>query len=164
MNRKYKLRHLANLQQSEIGFDSAADGLSLNDIVTVTLENADITTLKTAPTVLIPAPGAGKVNIVKRIVASGTGSVAAYTGTNPIEFKYKADGSGAKVSADLPTTIINAADGVTVLGTVAGIEAPLVPLANEPIVAYVAAADPVDPGTAVGTVTIVIEYTVIDFD
>jgi hypothetical protein len=141
---------------ADAGFIAALDNY-VSQVATVTLVDTDIKALNATPFELIEAPVGGVV-VVEHIFAESIGAVAAYTGANDLEFRYT-DDSGAKVSADLPASLINAADATTVLGSVSGVATALVPVAEAPIVAYVPTDDP-GGATAEGTITITVIYRV----
>ena len=125
-------------------------------VAAFTLSSAQILDLHDTPVALVPAQGAGTVVIVDEVVAKMTFLTAAYTGSNALEFRYT-DGSGAKVSADLPSTLLNAASGV-IYGSVKGVVTALVPVANAAVVAVVPVAD---PAAGSGTLTGFIRYHVV---
>lgn len=129
----------------------------ISQVATVTLVEADIKALNATPFELVEAPTDGAI-VVEQIFAKSVGATAAYTGANALEFRYT-NGSGTKVSADLPASLINAADGVTVLGSVSGVASALVPVAEAPIVAFVPVTDP-GGETAEGTIEITVVYRV----
>jgi hypothetical protein len=147
-----------SVDSEEIAAALLVDTPATAQIATVTLTAAQVKALNTTPRTLVAAPGAGKVIVVDRIFGETLGATAAFTGANALEFRYT-NGSGTKVSADLPASLINAGDGVTVLGTVGGIEAALVPVANAAIVAFVPVANP-GGATAAGTITLTVVYRV----
>lgn len=118
-----------------------------------TIASAAVLALHTTPVSLVAAPGAGKLIMVDEIVAKMTFLTAAYTGGNALEFRYT-DGSGVKVSADLPATLLNAASG-SIYGSVKGVVSALVPAANAAVVAVVPVAD---PAAGAGTLTGFIRY------
>lgn len=124
-------------------------------IAAVTLSSAQILDLHDTPVALVAAPGAGKLTIVDEVVLKMTFATAAYTGANALEIRYT-DGSGAKVTADLPasTAFLNVASG-SAYGSVKGVATALVPVANAAIVAVVPVADPAAGG---GTITGFIRY------
>lgn len=109
-------------------------------VTAFTLSSAQILALHTTPISLVAAKGSGIVTIVDEIVAKQTFGTVAYTGSNALEFRYT-NASGAKVSADLPATLINAASGV-IYGSVKGVVTALVPVANAAITVSVPTADP----------------------
>jgi hypothetical protein len=129
----------------------------VDQVATVTLTADEIKELNTTPIALVAAPGAGKVIVVDRIFGESIGVTAPFdAGTSTLRFQYS---GGAQVTADLPVTFIEAAAGSTVYGTVGGIEAALVPVANTAIVATITSADPA-ADTAAGTITLTVVYRV----
>ena len=125
-------------------------------VAEVDLDSADVLALNSSPFTLVTCP-AGTViydmaicvhKVVFRIGVTGF----AYTSANPIEIRYK-DGTGDKVTADIPATMITtSAKSIYVAN---GIDLELT--SNEDIVAVVPGADP-----TIGTrgVTIRVYYTV----
>lgn len=128
-------------------------------VAKVTLTAAQIKALNTTPQTLVAAAGAGTVIVVERIFGESVGVTAPFdASTNALEFRYT-NGSGTKVTADLPNSFIEAGSGSTVYGTVGGIEAALVPVANAPVVAFIPVANPA-ADTAAGTITLTVVYRV----
>lgn len=74
-------------------------------ILTTILAPSQILTLHTTPVQLVPQPGPLSVLIVDGITARIVYSGNAYTGSNNLEFRYT-DGSGTKVTADIPAVFI----------------------------------------------------------
>lgn len=135
-----------------------SDTPATDQVATVTLTAAQVKALNTTPIALVAAPGAGNTIVVDRIFGKSVGDTAAFTGANALEFRYT-NGSGTKVSADMPAAFINAANGTTERRTVAGIEAVLTPVANAAIVAFVPTANP-GGATAAGSITLTVVYRV----
>lgn len=71
-----------------------------------TLTPAQILLLHTTPIQLVPQPGVRSVVIVDGITARIVYSGHAYSGANNLEFRYT-NGSGTKVTADIPSTFID---------------------------------------------------------
>lgn len=71
-----------------------------------TLTPAQVLLLHTTPIQLVPQPGIRSVVIVDGITARIVYSGHAYSGANNLEFRYT-NGSGTKVTADIPSTFID---------------------------------------------------------
>lgn len=128
----------------------------------VTLTPAQILLLKTTPQVLVPQPGALSVIIVESITARVLYGGTAFTGANALEFRYT-DGSGTKVTADMPNTFINSAAN-------AFYHAPAVTTAFVPIEGgndkngrIVVCVPTADPAAGNSSMTIVTKYRVVPF-
>jgi hypothetical protein len=147
-----------SVDSEEIAAALLVDTPETAQIATVTLTATQIRALFTTVITLVPAPGAGKVVVVDRIFGESIGVATAFTGANALEFRYTGK-TGTKVTADLPASFINADEDTTVWGTVGGIEAALVPVANAPIIAWVPVANPGDV-SAEGTITLTVVYRV----
>lgn len=145
---------------SENGFEQSGVLVAAHKPVTIT--NAQMLALSTTPVELIPAPGAGKLIIVDRIVAKHNYSTAAFSDTNlTIGYDDGADVTVATidatnflngVSASATRPLISPVDAATAVDTSAQIE-------NENI-AITAAANPTTGG---GTLTLDIFYYVISY-
>jgi hypothetical protein len=171
-----KTKYASNKAVSEWGYetdDLLADVQSTSTVYgtlyrkTVTISSAEILALNTTPKTLVSAGGADTTILVQQIIAKGVGETRPYTGANALEFRYT-NGSGVKVSADLPATLINAADATTVLGTVSGVATALVPVANAAVVAFVPVANPganvSGDDSAEGTIEVTVYYYLADFN
>lgn len=123
----------------------------------VTLTATQIKALYSTPQTLIPAPGAGKIILVDKILAFLDYSTAAFTGSNALEFRYT-DGSGAKCLLDFPYATLNAT--ADAYAEVNKDDALVTPVVNAAVVAAVPSANP-GGTTAASTLTFTIFYKVI---
>lgn len=143
---------------SQITFPSIANAMNYRAIATVTLSSAQIKALNTTPVTIVPSMGVRTVVIVEGIDAYLGYNGTAYTGTNALEFRYT-DASGAKVTADISTTLLNST--AIAYSHVAGVTTELVPVANKPIVVRIPIANP-----AAGTspITFQVTYRTVSFN
>jgi len=81
----------------------------------------------------------------------------AYTGANALEFRYT-NGSGTKVTADIPNTFINSA--ASAFSYSPAVTTNFTPVSNAPIVVSVPVAN---PGTGDSPITFVVHYKVVSF-
>lgn len=128
----------------------------------VTLTPDDILDLNTTPVTLVQQPGTLSVIIVESITARLLYGGTAYTGANALEFRYT-DGSGAKVTADIPNTFINSSAN-------AFYHAPAVSAAFVPVEGgndfdgrIVVSVPTADPATGNSSITIVTKYRTVPF-
>lgn len=117
----------------------------------VALSAAQINAIRTTPVVIVPAPGAGKVVLVERVLLKMVRTATQFANGGAVELRYT-DGSGAKVSADISATVVTGAAG-TAYSQVAGVVTELVPVANAAVVITCATAN-FDTGTGTGQVTV----------
>lgn len=143
-----------------------SDSVNYLAIQSVTLTPTQVKALNSTPFTLIPAPVVGNlygsqtpkvVIIVKDITARINYAGTAYTGANALEFRYT-DAAGAKVTADISTTFLNAAASAYV--HVSGVITELVPVANSPIIVRVPTAN---PGTGNSPITFTLHYMTVPF-
>lgn len=120
----------------------------------VSLTTAQVLALNTTPVSLISAPGAGKYISIDEIVVKNTFNSIAYTGANALEIRYT-DGSGVKLTGDIPAAFINAA--ATRVDKVVGVTT-AVAVANAAVVAFVPTAN---PGAGNSPLTFDILYRVV---
>ena len=149
-----------SVDSEEIAAALLEDAPDSAQVATVTLTAAQVKTLFASPVTLVAAPGAGKAVIVERVIGKSVGATAAFdASTNTLRIGYT-NAAGIAVTADLPNTFIEAADGATVLGSASGIATAFVPVANTPVVASITSANPA-ANTAAGTIKLTVVYRVI---
>lgn len=100
------------------------------------LTAAQMDTLNATPVSILPAPGAGLSILVTSIWTKvySTGFTAFELGSGVLSYLYT-DGSGAKVTADVPNASVETATDAEYLAVAASV----VPVANSPIVAKASA-------------------------
>ena len=114
--------------------------LAILKIAQVTLTPTQLKAMHTTPIALVPAQGAGTVIEVVSIHGKLVFGTAAYTGNNAMEFR-QTDGSGVKLSADLPyATFVQAASGTT-YGLSKSLGTAVIPVANAALVAVTPSAN-----------------------
>ncbi len=123
----------------------------------ITLTAAQIKLLHSTPVILIPSPGATAAIIVEGIAAKITYNGTQYTGANALEFRYT-DGSGTKVTADIPSSFIDSAS--TAYYYAPAVTAAFAPLIGKPVVVAVPTANPA-AGNSI--ITFTIKYRIINF-
>jgi hypothetical protein len=117
----------------------------------IALSAADILGMNATPVTLIPAPGAGKIIIVDRILLKMVRTSTQFASGGAVEYRYT-NGSGAKVTADMSATLVTGAAG-TAYASCAGVVTELTPVANAAVVITNASAA-FTTGTGTGVVTI----------
>jgi len=142
----------------QIPFPNLENASSYRVLRTVTLTSAQVKALNTTPVTLVPAAGLNTLIIVEHITARVNFITPAYTGANALEFRYT-NGSGVKVTVDLPAAFITSAASAYYHAPATGTA--LVPVANAPIVVSVPTAD---PATGNSTMTFKIVYRVVPFN
>lgn len=152
------------LDSLQIHFEDLGNAQQIAKVARVTLTPTQVKALNTTPITLVPAPMPSKTaaNARTLIIVEGIeGYLAyggtAYTGANALEFRYT-DASGAKVTADISTTFLNAS--ASAYSHVAGVVTELVPVSNAPIVVRVPTAD---PATGNSPITFQVKYRVVSF-
>lgn len=131
-------------------------------ISTTLLTSTQIKALHTTPIQLVPQPGKLTVVIVDGITARITYRGTAYTGANALEFRYT-NGSGTKVTADIPSTFINSAVS-------AYAQAPIVTAEFAPIEggssnngSIVVSVPTANPAAGNSSIAIVVKYHLVSF-
>jgi hypothetical protein len=117
----------------------------------VSLSAAQILALSATPIALVAAPAAGKIIIVDSILVKMVRTSTQFANGGALEFRYT-DGSGAKVTADVASSLVTGAAG-TAYAHVGGIEASLTPVAAAAIIVTNATA-PFITGTGTGRITV----------
>lgn len=123
----------------------------------VALTSAQILALNSTPVTLIAAPGASKIIIVEDILFEMTRTSTQYANGGALEFRYT-DGSGAKVSADIASSVVTGAAG-TVYNYVGGVIASFTPVVNAAVVIDNATAAFI---TGTGTARVFLRYHIRD--
>lgn len=153
-----------NIDSPQIHFSDLGDASQYAKLNRITLTPTQVKALFTTPITIVPvsfpamtAATARIVTIVEGITAYLAYGGTAYAGANALEFRYT-DASGAKVTADISTTFLNAA--ANAYSSVAGVVTELVPVSNAPIVVRVPTANP-----TLGTspITLVVKYRLVAF-
>lgn len=150
---------VAEFASDDVGNWRRVNGSPFGQIIKA-LTAANIIAMGTTPVVLVPAPGAGRVIIVKGIGFQMTRTATAFTGGGAVEFRYT-DDSGAKVSADVAESVVDTGGAGVAYVHVAGIEASITPVANAAIVIRNPTAAFAD-GT--GTAKVTIDFVVHDYN
>jgi len=117
--------------------------------VEVSLTSANIKAMKATPVTLI-AGVTGKTIVIDDICLKMTTTATGYTGGGAVEFRYT-DGSGAKVTADIASTVITAEAG-TSFTINKSIITSLVGVVDDPIV-ITNATEAFATGTGTGIIT-----------
>lgn len=94
----------------------------------IALSSAEILALNATPKTLIPAPGTGKVIVVRGITLKMVTTATQYANGGALEFRYT-NASGAKVTADIAAAVVTAAAG-TSYTSVAGVTTSLTNVVN----------------------------------
>lgn len=151
-----------NIDSPPVAVTSLAGIDNHSAINTIVLTPAQIKALHTTPIQLVPQQGLRTVIIVDGITARIVYSGTAYTGANSLEFRYT-DGSGTKVTADIPNTFINSASS-------AFYQAPAVTSAFAPIPGgsgnngrIVVSVPTANPATGNSAITIAVKYHLVAF-
>lgn len=134
----------------------ADTGLSANvaRVATTALSSAQILALSATPVTLVAAPGAGKTIVVDSILFTMTTTATQYANGGALEFRYT-NGSGAKVTGDIASSVVTAGAGTSY--TVA-VPAAVTAVVNSPIVIDNATAAFI---TGTGTASVTVNYHVI---
>lgn len=131
----------------------------LQGLAEISLSAANIIAMNTTPVTLISSPGSGRVILVHSITLQIIRTATAFTGGGAVEFRYN-NGSGAKVSADMSSSLITGAAG-TAYASVAGVTAELTVVPAVPLVITNATAA-FAAGT--GTAKVRVAYSICDFN
>lgn len=133
-----------NIDSSPVQYNDLAGVKNYLVANTITLSVAQVSKLHTTPIVLIPPPGPRSMIIVHHVSARIVYGGNPYTGANNLEFRYT-DGSGTKVTADIPAAFINSS--ATAVAHAPAVTAEFTPITggnalNGQIVVAVPTADP----------------------
>lgn len=139
-----------------VGTSTVASFVASSVPIVVNLSSAQILALNATPVTLIPAPGAGKLIIVRGITFKMVTTATAYANGGALEFRYT-NASGAKVTADIAAGVVTAGAG-TSYTAVAGVTTSLTGVVNSPIVIDNATAAFI---TGTGTAVITLNYEIV---
>lgn len=131
----------------------------LQGLAEVSLSAANLIAMNATPVALIPAQGASRVIVPHCITLQIVRTATAFTGGGAVEFRYT-NGSGAKVSADMASSLITGAAG-TAYDSVSGVTPELTVVPNAALVITNATAA---FATGTGTAKVRIAYSLCDFN
>lgn len=129
-------------------FDGALIGVAAE--VQTSLSAAQILAMRATPVTIVPAPGASKIILVESITLKMVRTSTQFASGGAVEYRYT-DGSGAKVTADMSSTLVTGAAG-TAYASCAGVTTELTPVANAAVV-ITNATGAFTTGTGTGVVT-----------
>lgn len=142
---------------ASVQFDSGTTIYCAN----VTVSNAEIKTLFSAPKVLVAAPGTHNViDVVSVVLFYDYASAAFNTAANNLTVEYKSDASGPTATSAISQTgfLDQTVDGVGKLLPVAVANQVVAAIENQPVVLYCATADPTTGG---GVLRVAISYRIM---
>ena len=122
---------------------------------TTTLTATQIKALNTTPLSVLSAPGVGKANVVMDIFLTNQFLTTAFASATTLEFRYTSS-NGAKVSADVDTTFLNAT--ATAYDVAPRPSTLLVPVPNAPIAISAPGGDPTQ---GLGTIKVQVFYRTV---
>lgn len=137
-----------------VKYSNLAGVAPVGQVASSSLSSAQIKALHTTPIVLLKGLK-GHLIIVEAITATIVYSGTAYTGSNNLEFRYT-DGSGTKVTADIPNSFINSS-------STSYYHAPLVTSAFVPTLgaSIVVVVPTANPAAGNSVITLMIKYRII---
>ena len=141
----------------KIDFSSLNNANSYIVLKSVTLTSAQLLAMFTTPITIVPAMGLNTGIIIEGITGFIRYNTATYAGANNIEIRYT-NGSGAKVTADIPVAFLNATVDTPVY--VPPVTTAITPVINSPIVAFIPTANPT---TGNSVINLTIKYRVVNY-